>query len=467
VAARGRFAGPALAGALLLRLATACAPDAPESHDLPSEWYEAAVDPARGGRYLPAAHRALRAFQAEVLASGVPLPYPHYEPSRTIVLAIKSDFIDHGTGRRVGILLDHEASDPGLSVVAITDRPPAEIAAALGREAARRIALHRVSGDATAHVTFQFLRDYAPVVRALPGPDGWRTQSLVLFQGSTLNKVVDPGLGVRINRSAKTTRDKYELSRQLAALYAERLDRPIPILETDLRMDGGNVVTDGRGTCFSTRILVAKNGGDRTRVERALREDLGCQRSVFLAAPQRLDFIQHVDTLLYFADAENAVLSMPTLYESDKIREFQNVRTLLELGYEVHRIPRPTASITYTNILTTRDNVYVPQYTMYKIESREQAAINARVDALDRDQQRDLAAWYLSQPVKTERVRGGEQLAADNRRALEVIGRLFPERTVVPVDSDETLDTQGSWHCLSHELPESLVRASGPARPGR
>jgi agmatine/peptidylarginine deiminase len=268
--------------------------------------------------------------------------------------------------------------------------------------------------------------------------------------------MVDRQLGVRLNRSPKTTRDKYALSRQLAALYVERLGRPVPIVEIDLRMDGGNVVTDGRGTCFSTRILLAKNGGDRLGVERALRETLGCQRSIFLAAPQRLDFIQHVDTLLYFADAENVVLSMPARYESEKILEFQNLRRLLELGYRVHRIPRRTASISYTNVLTTRDNVYVPQYTMYKIETREQEAINARVAALERTRQSDIAAWYLGRPVETQAVHGGEALAADNRRALAVMGRLFPERRIVPVNSDETLRTQGSWHCLSHELPDRL-----------
>ena len=42
------------------------------------------------------------------------------------------------------------------------------------------------------------------------------------------------------------------------------------------------------------------------------------------------------------------------------------------------------------------------------------------------------------------------------RRALEIVQRLFPQKRVVPADSDETIHTMGSWHCLTHELPERL-----------
>ena len=47
-------------------------------------------------------------------------------------------------------------------------------------------------------------------------------------------------------------------------------------------------------------------------------------------------------------------------------------------------------------------------------------------------------------------------LEDDNQRALDVIARLMPTRRVVPWNSDETLGSLGSWHCLSHGLPEAL-----------
>lgn len=452
-------ARPASALALLAALlaSAACAPE-PERHDLPREWYAAQVDEA-GGRFLADANAALRRFQQEVRRSGDPVLYPHYHGSRTVVLAIKQDFIESGTRRRLGLLLEHEARDPELSIVAITDGEPQEIAAALGEGVARRVTLVHAGDDRPSHVTYQFLRDYAPLVRARPSGDGFVTDALLLYRGSTLNKMVDPRLGIRIDRSAEETRRKSALSRALADLYSARLGHDVARLELDVRMDGGNLLSDGRGSCFATGILVAKNRGNAPFVERELREKAGCRRTVFLAAPQRLDFIQHVDTLLAFADAETAILSMPTRYESDRIHTFQNVRRLLELGYRVHLLPRPTASITYTNLLITPGRVYVPQYTMYEVESQRQQAIQQRMAELERRQATDLLSWYLQQPVETRLVRGGEALEADNRRALEVMARLFPDREIVPVDSDETNRTRGSWHCLSHELPERLAPA--------
>ena len=191
-------------------------------------------------------------------------------------------------------------------------------------------------------------------------------------------------------------------------------------------------------------------------IEKELSDKAGCLRSVFLAAPQRLDSFQHVDTLLYFADPQNVILSMPTLYPSDSQRESRNIETLLSLGYKVHRVPRKTASITYANLLTTRQNVYVPQYSIYQAESDEQLEINRIVETLDRERYRSLLVEYLKRPVKTDNVRGDPELASQNRRALEVVQRLFPRKRVVPVNSDETNQRQGSWHCWSHELPERL-----------
>src|SRR5262249_11549878 len=155
--------------------------------------------------------------------------------------------------------------------------------------------------------TFPFLRDYAPLVIARPDGEGFRAIGLALYPGPTLNKVVDPRLDVRISRSAAIADYKLGLSRALADAYRERFGA-LPVQELALHMDGGNVLSDGRGGCFATRILLAQNRDDRPFVDRELGR-VGCRRVIALASPQRLDSIQHVDTLLYVADPENVVLS--------------------------------------------------------------------------------------------------------------------------------------------------------------
>jgi hypothetical protein len=434
-----------------------CTRDRPPAREdgLPEKWHAAQIDPEKGGRVLVAENRELTRFQEGVLRSGSSFPYPHYHDSQTVVMAIRSLSLGSGIRRRLKLLLENEASDTGLSVLAITDQPVSRIAARLGLDS-EQLVLVEAQQPGRSAVSYPFLRDYAPLVRVESTPSGLRTTGLVLYRESRLNKIIDAELDVRFLRREKTTRDRYRLSERLAEVYRSRIPRPLTLHHLQILMDGGNLITDGRGSCFMTEVVLDKNEGDEQRVRDQLREKAGCARTVLLEAPQRLDFLQHVDTLLYFADPQNVILSMPTLYPSDRQRESRNIETLLSLGYKVHRVPRKTASITYANILTTRQKVYVPQYSFYQVESDEQLEINRIVETLDRERYRSLLVDYLKRPIKTETVRGDPELAIQNRHALEVVRRLFPQKRVVPVDSDETNQRQGSWHCWSHELPERL-----------
>jgi len=457
----GRIVALAAGVALAFGALQGCSPDASRVEDagLPSAWYAARIDPATGGRYLPDENGALTRFQDRVLRSGSSIPYPHYDDSQTVVVAVKSSLINARIRQRLRFLLDNEATDPGLSVLVLTDQSPAIVAQRLQLEETEspgKLSLVRIAHQEPTQLSFPFLRDYAPLVRVQLAPSGARTVGLVSFKGSTLNKFIDRHLGVKLERKAATIDERYQLTRNLIQVYKERIGHSVETHQLDLLMDGGNLITDGRGTCFFTRVFLDKNDRSRSFIEKELADKVGCLRSVFLSAPQRLDTVQHVDTLLYFADPQNVILSMPTLYETDRIAEFENVKELLSLGYKVHRLPRKTASISYANILTTRRNVYVPQYSLYKIESGEQLASNERIRRLRLERQFDRVALLLSRPVETSVVEADEEVSRDNRRALEVVQRLLPDRRVVPAPSDETIHTMGSWHCLTHELPERL-----------
>jgi hypothetical protein len=435
----------------------------PEAH-LPEIWRRATVDPRNGGRFLREAREALRAFQAGVTRAGAPVLYPHYAGARTVVLGVKADFVPLRIRRRIEELLDHEGSGSDLRILALTDAPVEEVASALGRAGRDpRISFARVS-EASAPATFPFVRDFAPLVLARPVAEDYATSGLVLFGGSNLNQVLDRELEVYRFRRLDALRDRLAVSRRVLSIYRERLAATaprrtgelVPFAELTTALDGGNLLGDGRGTCFMTGIVLDKNRRNAERVRADLRDRAGCARSVFLRAPQRLDPVQHVDTLLFFADEENAVLSMPTLYESDLAHDAANTRTLLELGYTVHRVPRRTASLSYANILVTQRNVYVPQYSRYLVESPQQLARRHRIAGLDRQRDRETVRALLQKPDEPEPVDGDPQLELDNRRAVEVLERLMPNHEIVALNSDETLGSLGSWHCLSHELPEAL-----------
>lgn len=427
---------------------------------LPPEWETATVDARTGGRTLEDRRAELERFQEEVLAARSAIPYPHYADSRTVVVAIKGGFIESTIRRRLRVLLEHEA-ESDLEVLAITDAPVGAVEAKLGLQnlpAWKRVSLIQTHPGPAA-LTFPFVRDYAPLVRGRFVPDGFEVSGLVSFEGSRLNKVVDRELGVNLQRNADRVRERSKTTSQLIHIYKSRLradsaePRKILTHRLETKLDGGNLISDGRGTCFLTRIVLDKNGGDEDAVRRDLKDRAGCRRTIFLEAPQRLDMVQHIDTLLYFADAQNVILSMPTLYESDLERERRNAKVLLDLGYTVHRVPRKTASLTYANILTTRQNVYVPQYTAYIVESNEELERRRRIRSLDRERDRRELLRLLKRLPDTLKLDADAEVEADNRRALSVVGALFPEKKVVGANSDETLGSLGSWHCLTHELP--------------
>jgi hypothetical protein len=405
-------------------IVVACLPsrDVERDRHLPALWHAAVVD-ENGGRLIPPANAALRRRQEKAVNAGTAMPYPHYAAPGTVVLAANPRY-PHSV-RRVRTLLAHERADPGLSIVILVTEGSAANNP-LDFESLRpqgALTVIREPRPFASKASFPFLRDYAPVVRVRATPTGPRTEALVLLRSQPVGE-----------RGFENPDDRLDLSEGLAEIYAARLGGVPSIESLDLVADGGNLVTDGRGTCFLTRGILRKNHRSREALERELKAKLGCLQSVFLTAPTHLDPLQHVDTMLAFTDAENAVLSMPTLYEGDLGAEYQNVRRLLELGYRVHRIPRKTASITYTNVLVTRKHVYVPQYEVYKVEAG--AGRGASLATVTRA--------------------ADDDVTHDNRTALAVFGRLYPDRQVVGVDSNETIDTLGSWHCISHELPEAL-----------
>ena len=433
--------------------------DPPKNPHLPNAWHSARIDPATGGRYLPDRNEELTRFQERVLRSGAAIPYPHYHDSRTVVMGIRSAGINARTRRRVHLLVDNEQIDPGLTVLIATDEAPDVVAERLelqGIEHREKVSIVRIAHDRPAHITFPFLRDYAPIVRVKSTPDGFQTEGLVLFDGSTLNRVIDHRFGVESRRAKSTIDARFQLTKNLVDFYSERIGHPIQKYYLDLSMDGGNLITDGGGTCFLTKVFLDKNDRSREFIHKELADKVGCVRSVFLDAPQRLDPIQHVDMQLYFADRQNVVLSMPALYEGDRKAEYKNLNELLSMGYKVHRLPRKTASITYANILTTKLNVYVPQYSRYLVESKQQLAINQQIRKLLRRGNVARAKSLMQRSPQTTVIDAAAELSIDNLRALELVQRLLPRKRVVPTDSDDTLRSWGSWHCRTHELPEQL-----------
>lgn len=78
-----------------------------------------------------------------------------------------------------------------------------------------------------------------------------------------------------------------------------------PIWRSELLVEGGNLMTDGRGTCFSTTALLTSSGRSELELTAELRQWVGCER-LLLLEPLTGSAAPHID--LFLTPAPNDLL---------------------------------------------------------------------------------------------------------------------------------------------------------------
>jgi hypothetical protein len=277
--------------------------------------------------------------------------------------------------------------------------------------------------------TFKFIRDVFPLIVKEAGSGPAPTMAVV----STLHygAINSPEL-----------RDLYmTAARELAAmvvadLRAQGADAK-PVEAFDLVLEGGNLLSDARGTCFTSSKSVEMNRPEI--VERRFRELFRCQRVVVL---QMTGELRHVDMIMHVASPDRIFLNMPVppstsggfqpLSNLDKNRNI-----LVRAGYRVVEREAFATFKGHANILLTESSVYLPRY-------ERTPSLPDLIGYFDRDSEvapKDQARQYA------------EDRDANNRVVAEFIGKLHPARRVVPVRADFSNDTDGGIRCLTATVP--------------
>jgi agmatine/peptidylarginine deiminase len=191
---------------------------------------------------------------------------------------------------------------------------------------------------------------------------------------------------------------------------AEQLWPDIPIVDTDVQIEGGNLLSDGAGRCVTTTLTFESLDRDQRRAaRRQLRTRLGCHRLIVL---ERLfgESTGHVDVFAIISGPRRIVLGdydRRVDPENAAVLD-RNAARLRRAGFTVDRIPMPSntdgAYRTYTNAVLINDVVLAPVY------------------ADDRSVEDD---------------------------ALAVLRYAFPNRAVVPVDATSIIQLAGAIHCAT------------------
>ena len=197
----------------------------------------------------------------------------------------------------------------------------------------------------------------------------------------------------------------------------------------DFVLEGGSIESDGKGTIFTTTgCLLAPHRNQplkKSKIEQRLMQDLGASRVIWIDHGQLTgdDTDGHIDTLVRICPDDTIVYvgcddPNDEQYEELQLMEEQlkALRTLEGKPYRLLKLPMPhpiyendyRLPATYANFLILNGAVLCPTYG-----------------------QPDL----------------------DNE-AIRVIGEAFPDREMVPIDSQVIIKQHGSIHCCTMQFPE-------------
>ena len=190
---------------------------------------------------------------------------------------------------------------------------------------------------------------------------------------------------------------------------------------------GGDFVTDGFGTAFSSSAVRKENPGRFKRVKKLLDSHMGISSYVLL---EQLVFgpDNHIDMYMKLLDEETILVGQ---YDSDSLGDEiieENVEYLRTLDscygkpYRIVRIPMPGNTIhqdfrTYTNSLIVNNYVLVPLY------------------GIDKDE-----------------------------IALQIYRDAMPGYNVVGFDCSDIIALRGAIHCMTHEIHKDRVVRIAHAR---
>ena len=183
----------------------------------------------------------------------------------------------------------------------------------------------------------------------------------------------------------------------------------VPVRDVPLVLEGGNLLSDGAGSCLTTEALLSDNGYSVTRIRRILRDHLGCTRTIILA-PLEGEATEHVDMFTTITGPGQVMVgSYDTSEDPVNARVLDSAaRQLAAAGFRVRRVPMPSNQDgvyrTYTNSLAVGGKVLVP---VYPDDRRHEA------------------------------------------RALQIFQQAYPGRVIVPVDSAEIIQRDGAVHCVT------------------
>lgn len=235
-----------------------------------------------------------------------------------------------------------------------------------------------------------------------------------------------------------------------AAIFAEKLGIPV-IDAAPFVLEGGSIHSDGQGTLMTTESCLLSAGRNpqmtKEEIEEELKKRLGVRKVLWLPRGIYNDETnEHVDNVCAFTAPGEVVLAW-TDNEDDpqyalskaSLEYLENETDAKGRKIVVHKLPIPDHPV-----ILDEDDV-----AGYSFEEGEDT----------REDGERLAASYVNYYYTNKSVLvpqfGGENEESD-RRAVEILSKLCPDRKVIGIPALVILKGGGNIHCITQQVPQRI-----------
>lgn len=232
----------------------------------------------------------------------------------------------------------------------------------------------------------------------------------------------------------KNYKNDDKFARNLCVYLGENVTPARPFV-----LEGGSIHSNGRGTVITTEECLLSKGRNpslnKEQIEEKLKTFLGADRVVWLPYGVCGDETNgHVDNICAFTSENEVVLGWTDKICEQKRRCEEDLRVLEAAGFKVRKLPFPEKDVTFT--------------------ARELAGFTYEEGEDTREEGEVLAASYVNFYVCNAGVIVPQFGDANDKAAIEILGRAFKGRKIYPVYARDIILGGGNIHCLTQQIPE-------------
>ena len=214
----------------------------------------------------------------------------------------------------------------------------------------------------------------------------------------------------------------------------------------DFVLEGGSIHSDGEGTLLVTQacLLSAGRNPDLTRqeIEERLCSYLGAEKIIWLKNGIWKDETnEHVDNVCAFVRPGEVVLAWTEdkrdpqyALSMEDFRILEKETDAKGRKFIIHKLPIPKNAVC--------------------IQEEDLRGLSFEPGEDTREAGERLAASYVNFYIANEAVLVPQFQDENDKIACDILGRLFPERRIVPIDARAIIIGGGNIHCITQQIPK-------------